>query len=362
MWQKLLMKRMIDKSFVRWSETRCLRNRNKHSQCSACVDICPQPALKIVDGQLSFKDDHCSNCKLCVHVCPTEAMYYEYEQLYKYEQKIQSYETVCFSCEEQGNGSTDVILPCISALTPEMLMIADLYGKEKQIFWNEKTCQTCKSNWSHERNLDWVDDWNKSDVFKSNVNIISHPEQKITNKRKLTRRELFSFTKDKSKEHVATLVFDSFDNFTNIKNKLSLTDRRKYLVAYLKRKNMSGKVPDKMAKKLGVVNINVTSNCQLCQKCSAVCPTGALKIVETEEMKALTFQAQHCIDCDICEHVCLEISKQSICFEEIQNKTVLQEQKLNKCPSCGDVKLENDTYCDECNVKQVRKNILLHNW
>jgi NAD-dependent dihydropyrimidine dehydrogenase PreA subunit len=362
MWQKFLMKRMIDKSFVRWSENRCLRNRNKQSQCSLCEEICPQPALVIEDGKLTFDHSTCSNCRLCIHVCPTEAFNYEFEQLHKYEQKIQSYESVCFSCGEQGDSNTDVILPCVSSLTPEMLMIADLHDKKVQILWDEKHCRSCKSNWTHERDFSWVREWNKSEASNNKVEIINKKGEKLAAKRKITRRELFSFTKNKTKEQLATLVFDSFDHAPNFKNKLPLTERRKYLLAYLKKNSELGIVPKKVAKKIGVVNISVTSNCKICQKCSATCPTGALTIVETEDTKSLTFQPQQCIDCDICEHACLEISKHPIKFEEITLKKVLLEQKLTNCPSCGEKKLEFENYCEECTVKHARKNILQQNW
>lgn len=362
MWQKFLMKRIIDKSFVRLSENRCLRNRNKHSQCSLCEEICPQPALSFVDGKLTLDSSKCSNCRLCIHICPTEALNYEAEQLHKYEQKIQSFESICFSCEEQGDPSTDVILPCVSVVTPEMVMIADLYDKKVQILWSEKHCRSCKSNWSHERDFSWINEWNDCKTSENKIEVIDAKEAKIATKRKISRRELFSLTKNRTKEQVATLVFDSFDNSSDMKNKLSLTDKRKYLLAYLNKKNILGVVPKKVAKKLGTINLKVTSNCQLCQKCSATCPTGALNIVETEDSKSLLFKPQHCIDCDICEHICLEISKHPIAFEQIVTETVLQEEKVTKCPSCGDNKLETQTYCEECKVKHARKNILQQSW
>ncbi|OIJ18120.1 hypothetical protein BKP45_11020 [Anaerobacillus alkalidiazotrophicus] len=361
MWSKFLLKRMVDKSFVRLSESRCLRNRNKHSQCSLCEEVCPQPAINITDGKLTLDSSKCSNCRLCIHVCPTEAFNYEFEQLHKYEQKIQSCESVCFSCEEQGDPSTDVILPCVSSLRPEMLMIGTLYEKEIQILWNEKRCLSCKSNWTHKRDLIWINEWNGSNISECNVEIIDNKDARIASKRKVSRRELFSLSKNKTKDQVAHLVFDSFDQSSNLRDKLSLTDRRKYLLSCLKGKNSIGNIPDKIAKKLGIVKLEVTNNCQLCRKCSATCPTGALKLEETEEKTSLIFQAHYCIDCDICENVCLEIRKSSINFEEIRKSTLLHETKLNECPGCGDKKIETKTYCEECNVKQVRKSILYQN-
>lgn len=58
-----------------------LANEHSCTGCMACVDACPQDALKSVeanDGHLyaSFEEDKCINCKRCEQVCPVLHMPY----------------------------------------------------------------------------------------------------------------------------------------------------------------------------------------------------------------------------------------------------------------------------------------------
>ncbi|MBM4761065.1 4Fe-4S binding protein [Bacillus sp. B15-48] len=362
MWQNFLMKRIIDKSFVRLDESRCLKNRSKYSHCSNCVDICPQHALKVSDEKLIFESDKCSDCKLCIHQCPTEALNYEFEQLHKYEKQIKSCEAVCFTCEEQkeSNNVSEVILPCMSSLLPEMLMIADLYEKNTQIFYDEHKCQSCKQNKNFDGNLEWVNDWNNLSCLKTKVEMISKKEQKVSAKRKLSRRELFSYTNEK-KNQIALFLFDSFNPSITLKNKLQLPERREYFSAFLKKRKLQGAVPCNLREKLSVANVKVESDCHLCQKCSTICPTGALKLAETKESKSLVFQTERCIDCDLCTNFCSKITKKQINFEDLTTEIILQEQSLNECPKCGEQKLETEHFCEECQLREMRKKLLLHN-
>jgi ferredoxin len=41
--------------------------------CGACVSVCPQGALELIDAYLTV-DESCSDCRLCVKVCPLGAL------------------------------------------------------------------------------------------------------------------------------------------------------------------------------------------------------------------------------------------------------------------------------------------------
>ncbi|MBO7388390.1 MAG: 4Fe-4S binding protein [Methanomicrobium sp.] len=38
--------------------------------CGACVSVCPEGAIELIDAYLSIDDEICKNCKICVKVCP----------------------------------------------------------------------------------------------------------------------------------------------------------------------------------------------------------------------------------------------------------------------------------------------------
>jgi ferredoxin len=41
--------------------------------CGACVSVCPQGALELIDAYLTV-DGSCTDCRLCVKVCPLGAL------------------------------------------------------------------------------------------------------------------------------------------------------------------------------------------------------------------------------------------------------------------------------------------------
>jgi ferredoxin len=42
--------------------------------CGACVEVCPESALYLVDGKAAVDVQLCSECETCVAICPVEAI------------------------------------------------------------------------------------------------------------------------------------------------------------------------------------------------------------------------------------------------------------------------------------------------
>ncbi|MBN1432961.1 MAG: 4Fe-4S binding protein [Methanomicrobiaceae archaeon] len=42
--------------------------------CGACVSVCPEAALELVDAYLEVDAEKCKNCRICVRVCPLGAL------------------------------------------------------------------------------------------------------------------------------------------------------------------------------------------------------------------------------------------------------------------------------------------------
>ncbi|NYT05171.1 MAG: 4Fe-4S dicluster domain-containing protein [Methanomicrobiales archaeon] len=41
--------------------------------CGACVSVCPEGALELIDAYLTV-DDHCIGCGICARICPLGAL------------------------------------------------------------------------------------------------------------------------------------------------------------------------------------------------------------------------------------------------------------------------------------------------
>jgi len=42
--------------------------------CGACVSVCPEGSLELIDAFLTVNTETCKSCKICVKVCPLGAL------------------------------------------------------------------------------------------------------------------------------------------------------------------------------------------------------------------------------------------------------------------------------------------------
>jgi len=42
--------------------------------CGACVSVCPEGAIELIDAYLSVDNEKCKLCNICVKVCPLGAL------------------------------------------------------------------------------------------------------------------------------------------------------------------------------------------------------------------------------------------------------------------------------------------------
>jgi len=42
--------------------------------CGACVSVCPNGALELIDAFLTVDNDSCTNCGICAKICPLGAL------------------------------------------------------------------------------------------------------------------------------------------------------------------------------------------------------------------------------------------------------------------------------------------------
>ncbi|MEA2035369.1 MAG: 4Fe-4S binding protein [Euryarchaeota archaeon] len=42
--------------------------------CGACVSVCPNGALELIDAFLTVDNDSCTDCGICAKICPLGAL------------------------------------------------------------------------------------------------------------------------------------------------------------------------------------------------------------------------------------------------------------------------------------------------
>ncbi|HHI30125.1 ferredoxin [Methanosarcinales archaeon ex4572_44] len=49
-------------------------NRYRCGYCGACVGVCPNAAIELVETWVSVNDKACDDCSACVSICPIGAL------------------------------------------------------------------------------------------------------------------------------------------------------------------------------------------------------------------------------------------------------------------------------------------------
>lgn len=309
-----LVNLLMNKNVTQLDHNRCLRTVSESTNCSNCIDVCPQPALNIQERKLKFTSSNCSNCKLCIHSCPTEAINNQTEKLVFYEQKIRQRNEVIFACNEHGLTDKHLIVPCIFLLTPELLMMTTFYNKDVKILWNNKICLSCHSNWTDEKCLKWLEDWQNALCDGKEIELIGS-SKKIGGISSITSQIKQKMKRERNNSEES--ILDDFHMKFNLSEKIFITERRQLALAFFDKLKKEGKIPRGLSQKLNLVHVKTKKSCNICKKCTNACPTGALSVETTTTERSLIFKPRYCINCDICENICLEIKKDGLKFEDI---------------------------------------------
>jgi formate hydrogenlyase subunit 6/NADH:ubiquinone oxidoreductase subunit I len=100
--------------------------------------------------------------------------------------------------------------------------------------------------------------------------------------------------------------------------------------------------------------------CNLCEVCSVMCPTGALRFAEKENSGSIAFSLGRCTGCRLCIEVCPNscVSSSDASLGDINsNERVLIENKMCRCKSCNfkfvhDSSFVGEEICSMCVKKR----------
>ncbi|MCK4968039.1 MAG: 2-oxoacid:acceptor oxidoreductase family protein [Candidatus Aenigmarchaeota archaeon] len=57
-----------------WRDQRPIVDHNKCIKCMACVNLCPEHAIHLVNGKIVIDYKHCKGCGICATTCPVKAI------------------------------------------------------------------------------------------------------------------------------------------------------------------------------------------------------------------------------------------------------------------------------------------------
>lgn len=313
------MEKWLDAKRLKVSPQRCVIERNRFSSCRKCAEACPASAISL-EGGLSVREEICTECMRCTMVCPTEALYDD--KYVGYFREMSNREIIAFSCEEVKSEHPFIKLGCLSQLDEALLLYAITNSKMVTIQYNEEKCSKCnKYNGS-------LGEWLNKVICELNSTLIEPPEiyfnanPSSKMEKNFSRRDLFTFFSRKVTHNVVSPFIPDEEEVRNLRISLKAGIRRTIYYRILEQhRHLFIKNFD--AQRLYSLQLEINDYCDGCEVCARVCPTGALKFSEDNNLISAIFDPKLCNGCRSCKDVCrkngIEIVDVTINLREFLN-------------------------------------------
>lgn len=350
----------LSKSSLKVVPTHCVCVRNRNASCNACTTACPNHALTIENNQLLLDPDACTNCGSCANVCPTQALSsaaLPHDAWLDLAQSLTNRRSpVWVCCQEhplaQENLEHLLVIPCLAHLDEVHYLIMARYKISLHLLHG--SCSSCKRGCVSpliEKTFDSAQFLAKTYSLPFECTI-QEEHNKETSSYPLTQdkggfsRRGFFNSMTKSLKHLGYIAAESALEPALIPQKPQQTLAEKLtqapgeLKVFMPQRNtlllniLFEAQQDHPALKTLCLetrfwgNVTIKSTCTNCGMCAQFCPTHAL--VHRVEEKAQTkpfplfnsnqslrpqkpqhkkayheFRCSDCIQCRLCEDVCL---------------------------------------------------------
>ncbi|MGD8188500.1 4Fe-4S binding protein [Brevibacillus ginsengisoli] len=307
----------------------CTRLKSTASTCTLCMDNCPSNSISITATEI--QKTNCMECGICGIVCPTNAFSWKHpsfkRMLEQAELQFVDEGRVYIYCSNQlfSEPVTGVKVPCLAAIPWEVWMSMLVSYPSLSIYLPEGSCQTCEVTtgeqiWSEQlgraealcqkkvtRSLS-IEKTNRDNSYdssrrqflqlafhelrESGKEVIKEYLGETPNQRLAEIPEISEEIRKKKAEFVEKILKES---------RYSYVERRKILMHQLKQDQ---ELMQRTIVKLPVIN----DSCDRCGACAILCPTQALRMVESENGvgREIRLQPVTCVECGLCEEVCWE--------------------------------------------------------
>ncbi len=280
---------------------RCLRKRLNTNQCRRCLDTCPSGALSLNGREIVLNQATCSGCMSCVTSCPQDALTCNYD-LDELLCTLQKDSNSLVSCVRQTQHQPDeIIVPCVGIFSKQMLTAIVTVGCGSVTF-NVIDCSECCNR-------------DVATIFMADCQIVLETLSHIHQSELVLAHQ----NKQLQKNGVGRRVY-----LTNIRNIITEAGKKSFASdrkTPTEEKRTGRRVPyktrlisnliislEKESRKnilsLFAKSLSVDEECTCCPLCKGICPTGAIKIVRSEEGKKLQFEMLDCSGCGLCVEFC----------------------------------------------------------
>ncbi|HIJ78121.1 MAG: 4Fe-4S binding protein [Desulfobulbaceae bacterium] len=280
--------------------SRCLRTRNRNSNCTKCQILCQKKAISFEQKKLTLEEDVCNGCLLCTGGCKTGALTIPFDGLGDIFLSLCKSDLIVISCEKNLINESHIKLSCLGGLSEELL-VSLLTATNAKIKIDLSNCPQCeKENVSsiiaekiHKVMVIFPD------KLSSRIDIVSKTKSYYTNFQE--RRAFFRALRDVAyKSTQAIWTNNKPTSKKSYSNKKIPENRQLLRHAIVNAHDSTGAT---IAENY-FFSMTIDASCNFCGMCIGVCPTGALKISREDKTKSLIFQPHICTGCDACHEIC----------------------------------------------------------
>ncbi len=350
-----LLDRWLDVPAVNIFRSRCIKSRYKLSSCQKCIGQCPQRAISF-DGQIKVDESACSGCGICVNTCPTGAFELNNNSYIKIFNQIDNRRTIIFSCEKSS--SCGIKVPCLGFLSSSFL-ISLIIARKKPVIIDLSKCQGCSNQTGLKVIHETVGNARTLiDILGLDADIrVENNEFTDENEFCYSRREFFTLLRNRATGKVSDAL-----NIINRQvpaesyREQKIPEHRKLLLHFWPKLSKQIKKPSGC---LPFTEIEIGSDCDLCNVCVKACPTGALLRSEDNSKVTLKHDIDFCVKCGLCGEIC---PQRAIKYPEIVEvssfnrklKVDLRELPKAHCRECGRdfIGIKESMLCNACFAKK----------
>ncbi len=356
-------------------QDRCQRRRYAKSECALCAEVCPIAGCISFDGPSVVVDNgSCVNCGICTTACPTGSLELSglsekelLERLLSGSNK-ESLSLTCGLGPEGGSlellynssqpGSVLVKIPCL-AMLKESHLIALTTSGVKAITLEAGRCPQCSFSAGKEiieKTVSYACNIIEGACISGSISINGEIPKPVGRgvfnraKRKevieisvgheYSRRELFTFFKEKAKESAKERILGYTEVQKEVSSLEAVPPRRSILIDALTK--AAPRTP--AALKEGgfpAHSIEINENCIACKRCEAFCPTGAITTAEAEGELRIEFRQGLCMGCFQCKEFCPAGAlgyREEISLEEVfrGGSRAILKKAFMECVECGE--------------------------
>lgn len=299
----VLTHKLVQTSGIVLENKKCLRNRLRGYSCQRCVAGCSQKAIEDCKSQIIFNSERCTGCGVCVAACPGDSFSSEGFDLCKTLQQKTGGKDLVVSCYGGGYKSENELrLPCVGVLPPEALVILGL-KKGGDVVINLSECSGCTNRLTADsfvRMFQFVHR-RAGHLFRNRFGL-AHiaadlPPQKAHDRRQF----LFSLG-----ENVTDIIQGHFAPQKRKKQRpvgtRPIPIRTQLITKILQQESAT---PQELVE-ICAPDVQISSSCTRCPRCTGMCPTGALKIRKNGSEKVLSYDRTLCTACGLCVEFCKE--------------------------------------------------------